>query len=191
MRSIVLASTSPARGALLRQAGITFEAVAPGVPEELVAGRSPLEQARELARAKAQAVAALRPGAIVVGADQVLDLGGKALGKPASAAEAQSQLAELAGRTHELWTAFTIVAPGETVHDAEVTRLSVRALSRDELAAYVATGEWQGCAGGYRLEGRGVALFEKIDGDPTNVLGLPLPRLLGHLRRLGVPLFGA
>ena len=73
----------------------------------------------------------------------------------------------------------------------EVTRLEVRRLESAEIEAYLATGEWRGCAGGYRVEGRGLALFERIDGDWTNVLGLPMPLLLGELRRRGVPLFGS
>jgi septum formation protein len=189
VRSLVLASASPARGALLRQAGVSFETIHPGVEERLDPARPARELARELAAAKARAAFALRPDAIVVGADQVVDLDGRALGKPATAEDAARQLAALAGREHTIVTAFTVLAPGVEIHDEEVTRLAVRALTAEEIAAYVASGEWQGCAGGYRIEGLGVAIFERIDGDPTNVIGLPLPRLLGHLRALGVPLF--
>jgi septum formation protein len=187
---IILASTSEARQALLRQVGLAFEAVSPDVPEPLERLRDPAAQARRFARDKAAAVAQRFPGRIVVGADQVLSLDGEAWGKPADAEAAFDQLSRLSGRRHTLVTAIAIAdGAGGFVEDAEETELTVRSLSEAELRAYVATGEWHGCAGSYRLEGRGLALFEAISGDPTNVLGLPMPRLLTHLRALGVPLF--
>jgi septum formation protein len=192
MPTLVLASTSPARRALLDQVGLSFEAVAPGTAEPLERFSDPLRQAEAFALAKAQAVAALRLGAIVVGADQVLAFEGEAWGKPRDAGEAYDQLTRLCGRTHALVTAVAVLAPGEPPWLSHArSLLTVRALDADERRAYVATGEWEGCAGGYRLEGRGLALFESIDGDHTNVLGLPMPLLLGRLRSLGVPLFPA
>lgn len=187
---VVLASTSPARKALLAQVGLTFEAVSPGVEERLDRNASPEGQARSLALQKAEAVAARRPDAIVIGADQVLATAEGAFGKPADAADARGQLARMAGRTHRLISAVAVLAPGLDPWVAhEETRLTVRALLPAEIDAYVATGEWEGCAGGYRVEGRGLALFERIEGDWTNVLGLPMPLLLGRLRELGVDLF--
>lgn len=184
---LVLASTSAARRALLDQLGLAYEAIAPEVPEPLVQHLPAREQARAFALAKARAVAALRPQAVVVGADQVLELDGRSFGKPESEAQAFEQLQMLVGRTHALLTAIAIVAPGRApVVDEEVSHLSVRPLTDAQLRAYVATGEWHGCAGSYRLEGRGLALFERIEGDHTNVLGLPIPRLLGHLIPLGI-----
>lgn len=189
-RPLVLASTSPARRALLDQVGLSYEAVSPEVVEVLDREAPALDQARSLALQKAQAVATRRPEAIVIGADQVLEVDGRSFGKPESAEQALAQLRLLNGRTHALVTAFAILAPGRApVVDEEVSRMTVRALSEAELQAYVATGEWHGCAGSYRLEGRGLALFERLEGDHTNVLGLPVPRLLTHLRALGVPLF--
>ena len=190
MPVFVLASTSPARRALLDQVGLAYEAVPPGTAEPLERFSDPLLQAEAFALAKAQAVAALRPGAIVVGADQVLAFEGEAWGKPRDAAEAYAQLTRLCGRTHALITAVAVLSPGASAWLSHArSLLTVRALDEDERRAYVATGEWEGCAGGYRLEGRGLALFESIEGDHTNVLGLPMPLLLGRLRALGVPLF--
>lgn len=187
MDVMVLASTSPARRELLDRAGIVFETEAPGVDEVLVRDAPGVQQARALALAKARAVAVRHPGRVVVGADQVLVCDGRTFGKPADEAAARAQLGMLAGRTHALVTAIAICAPGrESVVDHEETHLTFRALTEADVRAYVATGEWQGCAGGYRVEGRGIALFERLDGDWTNVLGLPMPRLLGHLRVLGI-----
>lgn len=189
MSRVILASTSPARRALLATVGLAHEAEAPGVDEDVPPGLAPGDIARTLALRKAAAVAARHPDAIVIGADQVLDLDGAPFGKPADEAEALAGLRRLAGRAHALVTGLAVIAPGHPpVVEEERTVLHVRALSADEARRYVATGEWRGCAGGYRVEGRGLALFERIDGDWTNVQGLPVPRLLGHLRRLGVPI---
>ena len=192
MPTLVLASTSPWRRGLLTQVGLEFEAVAPETPEPLEEGGDPIEQAERFASEKARAVAAIRPDSIVVGADQVLEFEGRSYGKVETAAEALEALRRLAGRTHALVTAVSILAPGRPEwRGREVSRLTMRALSEAELTAYLATGEWEGCAGCYRLEGRGLALFERIEGDHTNVLGLPVPMLLTQLRTLGVPLFGS
>lgn len=192
MSKIVLASTSMARRALLDQLGLEYEAVSPDVPEPLERERDPYEQARSFAMAKARAVARLRSGSIVIGADQVLEFEGGAYGKVDRPEAALSILRRMAGRSHVLATAVCVIAPGGAEWcGLEVSRLTMRTLSEAELAAYVATGEWEGCAGCYRLEGRGLSLFERIEGDHTNVLGLPVPLLLSHLRTLGVPLFGS
>lgn len=189
MHPLVLASTSPARRALLEQVGLPFVAESPGVEEHLDPAADPVAQARDLALRKALAVAARHPDAIVVGADQVLVLEGRALGKPRDEAEARAQLSAMSGATHALVTGVAVVGGGRIWQGDEATRLRVRALEPEEIEAYLSTGEWRGCAGGYRVEGRGLALFESIEGDWTNVLGLPMPLLLGELRRRGVPLF--
>jgi septum formation protein len=188
---LVLASTSPARRALFDQIGLHYEAVSPQVDEILELEGDPVAQARELARAKAAAVAARFPDATVVAADQVLAFEGEVWGKPATAEDALRQLQRLAGRTHALVCGVAIFTPRERIVEHEETQLTMRALSPAELDAYVRTGEWQGCAGAYRIEAKGLALFERIVGDYTNVLGLPMLRVLSHLRRLEVPLFPA
>lgn len=190
MTPLVLASTSPIRRALLEQVGLAFEAVSPGTAEPLERFADPVDQARTFALEKARAVASLRPEAIVIGADQVLAFEGQSWGKAASAQEAFEQLQRLCGKVHRLVTAITVISPEQGEWSAhETSTLHVRSLAEPEIQAYVATGEWHGCAGSYRLEGRGLALFERIEGDHTNVLGLPMPLLLTRLRELGVPLF--
>lgn len=185
--SIVLASTSPTRRAMLARAGLSFESVAPGVDETLARHGSPVEQCRALARLKAEAVFARRPDAIVIGSDQVLAFAGEVWGKPRNAAVARHQLRRLSGRTHSLLTGLAILAPERPpVVEHVVTRLQMFSLDEDEIENYVRTGEWEGCAGGYRVEGRGIALFAAIEGDWTNVLGLPMHLLMRRLRALGV-----
>jgi septum formation protein len=111
------------------------------------------------------------------------------LGKPASAREAHTQLALLRGQQHEILTGVCVVGPGYLATEVDVARLTVADLSDDEVAAYVALGEWQGCAGGYRVEGRGQALFARIEGDRTAVQGLPMQRVVRLLREAGVKFF--
>lgn len=188
---IVLASTSSIRRALLEQVGLPFLAEGSGVPEPLDPSKGAREQARELALSKARAVARRHPDAIVVGADQVLAFEGEIWGKADSAAQARRQLTRLSGKTHSLICGLAILAPGVEVLDDDESRLTMHALSEREIDAYIATNEWQGCAGGYQIEHRGLALFSRVDGDYTNVLGLPMLKLLSHLRTLGVrPLEG-
>lgn len=190
---LVLASTSRARQALLRAAGLTYEVRASPFQEEDISlsGREPKEAA--LLRAVGKAEAVLRPGAdeIVLGADQVLDLAGEALGKPSDEEAARQMLQKLSGREHYLRTGVALLwrAQGREARYVESTRLKVRALHPEEIEAYLATREWEGCAGGYRVEGRGVCLFEEISGDYFNILGLPLLWVLSTLRVWGLPLF--
>jgi septum formation protein len=121
----------------------------------------------------------------------VLDLDGEIFGKPADEAAARAVLRRMSGREHWLRTGVALrwEARGLEERFVESTRLRVRDLAPGEIEAYVATGEWRGCAGGYRLEGRGVLLFEAIEGDYFNILGLPLLRVLSCLRLWGLPLF--
>jgi septum formation protein len=194
MPRLVLASTSPMRRQLLAAAGLDALGVAPGVDESAVTADSPVQLVRELARRKAHAVAVAHPDAWVVGSDQVIfdPDHGEPWGKPADGAQHLERLQALRGRVHHLVTGLCLVGPeGEEV-EHELTRLRVRAdLGDDELAAYVATGEASGCAGGYAVEGRGAFLFEVVDGDWNNVLGLPLFRLFTLLRKRGWRFGGA
>ena len=187
---LVLASTSPFRRELLARAGFHFAGVDPAVDETPPLGATPEGLALALGEAKARAVAKKVPDAIVVGADQVCDLDGACLGKPADAAAARAQLASLRGRSHRLVTGLCVLAPGRApILRLEATTLLVRAITDEELDRYVGTDEWRGCAGGYRVEGGGGALLERIDGDFFNVIGLPLFPLVTILRELGVPLW--
>lgn len=187
---LLLASTSPARRALMDGLGLSYRAVAPEVDEEVPPGTPAAVAVALLAERKARAVLARHQGALVIGADQLVSLDGRALGKPADAAAATRQLEALRGRTHDIFTALCVVGPGFLENEVDAARLTVLPLSDDEVAGYVATGEWQGCAGGYRVEGRGQAIFARIDGDRSAIQGLPMQRVVRLLREAGVRFFG-
>jgi septum formation protein len=186
---LVLGSTSSARRALMDGLGLPYRAVAPGV-DEVVPDGTPVSQAvAVLAERKARAVFSQHPRALVIGADQLVSLDGRALGKPEDAAAASRQLFALRGRTHDIYTAVCVVGPGFLALEVDVAHLTIAPLTDEEVAGYVATGEWQGCAGGYRVEGRGQALFTRIDGDRTAIQGLPMQRVVRGLRDAGLRLF--
>lgn len=185
---LILASTSAARVALMDALGLPYRAVKPDF-EEHANATDPLVLARELALGKARAVAKRFPDALVLGADQVCAFEGEIWGKPHDANDAARQLARLAGRTHQLVTGVALCGPGLERVEHEVAELSMFALGREEQDAYVATREWEGCAGGYRVEARGLALFAEIRGDLNNVRGLPMTRVVRMLREAGVRFF--
>ena len=183
---LTLASASPWRRDMLLAAGLEVEAVASGVDERAVQADHPVDLAIELASAKASAVAS-RQGGWVLGADQVVWDGVEVFGKPTDPTDHLRRLQAMRGGTHELITAWCLVTPdGDRRIGVERTRLTVRAdLSDAELQAYVDTGEGSGCAGGYAIEGHGAWLFESVDGDWFNIVGLPLFAVLTALRDLG------
>ena len=185
MRPLLLASTSPWRRKMLADAGVFARGVAPGVDEDSDQP-VPSQRAIDLARRKALAVFEQHPEALVLGADQVVPNGNAIWGKPADPVAHLAQLQQLRGASHELVTGWCLVSQdGETTGHA-VTRMVGRSdLTDAELRAYVATGEGSGCAGGYAAEGQGAFLFERIDGDWNNVLGLPLFDVLTALRARG------
>lgn len=189
---LILASTSPFRSALLKAAGLSFTCIKPDFDEFLDPSLAPDALALLLAEGKASVVASAHPDAIVIGADQVGEIEGVLLGKPHSPQEAREQLERLAGRTHRLVTGVVVIGAIEaagarpTLRFAEETRITFRALDSQAIDAYVETGEWEGCAGAYRLEARGIQLVAAIDGDWHNIIGLPVLRVLEALRRLGL-----
>ncbi len=186
---LVLASTSSARRALMEGLGLPFRAVAPEV-EEVVAPGTPASHAVALlAERKARAVYARFPRALIIGSDQLVSLQGQPLGKPPDAAAARAQLASLRGKTHDIFTGVSIIGPGFVVTEVDSARLTVLPLTDAEVEGYVATGEWQGCAGGYRVEGRGQAIFQRIEGDRSAIQGLPMQRVTRILREAGVQFF--
>jgi septum formation protein len=192
---LVLASGSATRRMMLEQAGLAVEVQAPDVDERAVeaplvaAGATLATVALALARAKARAVSAVRPGRLVLGGDQTLALGERAFHKPSDARTACHQIAALAGATHRLESAAALVRDGvvlfETVGTASLT---MRPLSREFIAAYVEAAGPGVCdsVGGYKLEGLGIHLFERIEGEHATILGLPLLALLDALRGLGM-----
>lgn len=186
---LVLASTSPARRALLDGLGLPYRVEAPGVDEAVPPGTLPQHAVALLAERKARAVFARHPQALVVGADQLVAFQGQALGKPPDLQAARAQLGALRGTTHELVTGLCVLGPGYLSNEVDLARLVVLPLSDAELEAYLRLGEWEGCAGGYRIEGRGQALFQRIEGDRTAIQGLPMQRLVRALREAGVRFF--
>jgi septum formation protein len=171
--TLVLASASPQRRAILTQVGIPFD-VRPADVEEETAGE-PAAVAEANARRKALAVA----GELVLGADTVVALDGEILGKPADARQAREYLERLAGRSHEVVGGFAVSEHGNVVAaGVETTAVTFRTAGPELLDWYVATGEWEGRAGGYAIQGAGAALVTAVAGDYLNVVGLPLARLL-------------
>jgi septum formation protein len=188
--AIVLASGSPARLAVLRAAGLDPEVVVSGVDENAFTAGTPAELAGLLARAKAAAVAAGRADGLVIGCDSLLDLDGRALGKPASAAEAAARWREMSGRTGTLVTGHCVIdaATGRQAAAVAATRVRFGTPSGEEIAAYVASGEPLAVAGAFTLDGRGGWFVDGIDGDYGTVLGVSLPLLRRLLADLGVSL---
>ncbi len=187
---MLLASSSPYRRSLLERLGVPFECARPDVDEGALSRgmRDPDAIARRLARAKAEAVRRERPHALVIGADQLVDLDGTVLGKPGSADAARTQLARLAGREHRLITAVCLLAPAAVPRESlDVHRMHMRALSDLEIARYVEHDEPLDCAGSYKVEVLGVSLFESISGrDFTAIEGLPLMAVAALLREAGL-----
>jgi septum formation protein len=194
MTPVVLASTSQVRAALLNAAGVAHETIASGVDEDeakgrlLAAGAGPCEIAGHLAEAKALKVSRERPRAIVIGADQTLDLDGDLHDKARDLAEARRRLLQLRGRIHQLHCGVVAARHGAAVWRlTQSSRLEMRDFSDDFLDGYLArNGEAAlSSVGCYQLEGEGAQLFERIEGDYFAILGLPLLPLLGFLRREG------
>lgn len=191
---VILATTSPTRRALLTAAGVTFDAVSPGVDEEAAKaslaaeGLSPRDMADALAELKAVRVSMRRPG-LVIGSDQTLDLDGQLLDKAPSLDAARERLIALRGKSHKLHAAVVVAQNGQPIWREIVSaRLTMRPFSDAFLDDYMARAgdALTGSVGAYHLEGLGAQLFEKIEGDYFAILGLPLTGLLDLLRRYGV-----
>ncbi|WP_295551319.1 Maf family nucleotide pyrophosphatase [Limnohabitans sp. Rim8] len=190
-RSVVLGSTSRYRRELLERLRIPFTVSAPGVDETPLPGEAPQALARRLALAKARAVAALHPDAVVIGSDQVADLAGQPLGKPGEHARAVQQLRQMRGQTVIFQTALAVVclASGYEQVDLAEVRVVFRDLSDAEIESYLQAEQPYDCAGSAKSEGLGIALLESIDNDdPTALIGLPLIRTARMLRQAGVKL---
>ena len=190
---LVLASTSRFRRVLLEQSGIQVFGVAPRCHEESIVHEDPLQTARLRAEAKALSVGSSDENVIVIAADQVLEFQGQAFGKADNEAEARLRLREFSGQVHRLHSAFSLALyeahqeQGTLLTTQVVTAtLGMRALTEEELTSYLASGEWEGCAGCYQYENKGAQLFDWVDGDHTTIIGLPVLTLLGELRKLGI-----
>ena len=185
---IILASQSPRRRELLERMGITrFKTVSPDIDERAFDGLPPEELVRRLSAEKAGAVAdRVGDGAIIIAADTVVALDGTVLGKPGDALEAFKMLSTLSGVRHQVYTGVTVLLGGERFTEHEVTDVTFRELSEQEIEQYVATGEPMDKAGAYGIQGYGALLIEGISGDYYNVMGLPVCRLGRMLSRFGI-----
>jgi nucleoside triphosphate pyrophosphatase len=175
---LLLASTSPQRRAILEQLGLPFNVVAPQYVEDDGPGVDPVELVRAHAQGKARSVAAEAGERPVLGVDTAVVLDGRVYGKPSAAEEAAEMLEALGGRTHEVLSGLCLLTPGWEVVEHDVTRVTFRDLTPRDLAGSMASGEWEGRAGGYAIQGAGAALVAHIEGDYLNVVGLPAALLV-------------
>ena len=174
----LLASTSPQRRAILEQLHIPFDIVAPRYEEETPQIADAVEVVRAHASGKARSVVDQADGRPVLAVDTAVVLQGLIFGKPADAAEAETMLEELSGKTHVVVSGLCLLTPGWEEVEHEATRVIFRELTPRELGTYVVTGEWEGRAGGYAIQGRGAGLVRAIEGDYLNVVGLPAALLV-------------
>jgi septum formation protein len=171
---LVLASASPRRQELLRNAGISFEVQPAHIPEDPLPGEQARDCAERLAREKAQAVSRVRAQDIVLGADTVVVIDGVILGKPTDATDAARMLRMLSGREHQVITGVCIVASGKSSVASETTKVTMSQISENEIADYIATGEPMDKAGAYAIQGIASRWIPRIKGDYCNVVGLPV-----------------
>lgn len=192
---LILGSTSRYRRELLERLRLPFRCVSPQVDETPLAGETPAALAQRLALAKAQAVAALHPGAVVIGSDQVADVGGEPVGKPGNHARAMAQLRRMSGRDIVFQTAVAVVRPATRFAEVRLAPVQVRfrALTDAEIEHYLQLEQPYDCAGSAKCETLGIALLSAIESDdPTALIGLPLIRTCELLRAAGLdPLLGA
>jgi len=189
VRTLVLASTSPFRRELLKRLGLPFTVAAPRFVERLERAADPARMAAELALGKAMSLAGDYPNAVIIGSDQVLVTDGEIVGKPGSADRARDQLRRMSGGTHVFHAGLAVVdtASGETRVAAVPFTVTMRELTDREIDNYIRLDDPLGCAGSFKIEGLGIALMEKLEGDDfTALIGLPLIELVSILRGLRV-----
>jgi septum formation protein len=188
---ILLASTSPQRRAILEQLGIPFHVAEPRYVESGRAqGSDPVKIVERHAAGKARSLADEAGDRPVLGVDTVVHCGGRVFGKPATADEATEILDVLGGETHDVLSGLCLVTPGWEVVEHASTHVTFRPLTPRDIAHYVRSGEWEGRAGAYAIQGRGGALVERIEGDYLNVVGLPAALLVGLLAERFAGLYG-
>jgi septum formation protein len=182
---LVLASASPRRQDLLREAGIPFEVLPAHIVEDPLPGEGAKQCAERLAREKAIKVASQRPNDVILGADTVVVVEGDMLGKPADGADAARMLRLLSGRTHQVITGVCLVVSGRAAVDSETTSVVMSEISEKEIAEYIASGEPMDKAGAYAIQGGASRWIPRIDGDYSNVVGLPVALVKRMLREAG------
>ncbi len=188
MKKLILASASPRRKALLEQIGLVFDVVPSDVPESFPAETPPRDSAGKLAVRKAAQIADRTASGIVIGADTVVVLDGRPLGKPEDPKQAFEMLRALSGKAHEVITAMAVIdaADGRMARGDACTQVLFRELADREIRNYIASGEPMDKAGAYGIQGKGALLVQRIEGCYTNVVGLPLVRLARLLEGFGI-----
>jgi len=187
-KTIILASSSPRRRELMNGLGLKYIVDVPAIDEAIPAGVSPEKAVQSLALKKAQAVAEKYSEGLVIGADTVVVLDNKIMGKPADNEDALSMLLELQGRVHRVYTGVAVIdaMTGRTVCEKELTYVEFGPFNKEDALSYIATGEPLGKAGSYAIQGLGAILVKSVSGDYYNVVGLPLFLLAKVLRSFGV-----
>ncbi|MGZ4856667.1 MAG: Maf family protein [Candidatus Angelobacter sp.] len=184
---LILASSSPRRQELLREIGVPFRVHAAHINEDQITGEAPGAYALRLAREKAEAVAVQYPQSYVIGADTIVVVDGEVLGKPKDQGDAVRMLWRLSGRGHEVTTAVSVVAPGTLAETrASTTKVYFRELAEDEIQRYVAGGEPMDKAGAYAIQGGASRWADRIEGEFSNVVGLPLSLVTDMLKTTGL-----
>jgi len=185
---VVLASTSPRRRELLALLGIPFDVASPLFEERFIPGQSAVELVAYFAKGKADSVARTNPEAIVLGSDTLIELDGEILGKPADLLEARATLRRMAGREHLVHTAVALSCLARSIETAQLSTAHVwmKPFDAARLEVYLASGDSLGKAGAYSIQGPGGELIERLDGDFTTVVGLPLQLTAGMLEQVGV-----
>jgi septum formation protein len=191
MRNIILASTSARRKALLEQIGLPFSVDDSVLEDTGYTGQEPDVLVKEVSLNKAESVADNYPDVLIIAADTIGVIGGRIIGKPHSEQEAKEILSLLSGRAHTVITGFTVLdtASGKSVSKSVSTSVYFKAMTKQEIEAYVKTGEPLDKAGAYAIQGKGAVFVDKIDGDYFNVVGLPLGSLVEVLKEFGVKVF--
>ncbi len=182
---LVLASASPRRRELLQNAGIAFEVHPADIPEEPRPGETARDCAERLAREKALTVAGQRPNEVVLGADTVVVVDGQILGKPFNASDATRMLRTLSGRQHQVITGICLVASSQPLVASATTLVTMSEITDEEIASYVASGEPMDKAGAYAIQGLASRWIPRIEGDYSNVVGLPVALVWRMLRQAG------
>ncbi len=177
---LLLASTSPQRRAILEQLRIPYRVLAPDYEEHDPPDADPIALVRAHAEGKARSV---HGEGVTLGVDTTVHRDGRVYGKPAGRGDAEAMLRGLAGRTHTVLSGLCLLGPGFATIDCDVTDVTFRPLTDADIAAYLASGEWEGRAGGYAIQGLGGRLVERIEGDYLNVVGLPAALLIRELER--------
>jgi septum formation protein len=189
MRKLILASTSPYRCSLMERLGIPFTALPPRYEEQIDPSLGPTELVKQLAFGKAASLVPEHPGSIIIGSDQALESRGRIIGKPGSPERAREQLREMAGGVHTFYTGLAVI---DTANDLKFSdcvpfTVTLRRLTETEIRDYVGKENPVDCAGSFKIEGLGIALMEKMEGDDyTALIGLPLISLTSILRRIGI-----